>query len=268
MCKGVDMYTKKVLLIDVGNTNTKIGLGIGDKIISTYVLPTSLKDTPDTFGFKVFTLSRHLKVDIMDIDIWMVSSVVPPLNGIIREAGEKYSKCRVVFVPEDRDVPLENQYANPMEVGSDRLVTAFAARRLFSTPGLIVIDFGTATTLECVQDNTYLGGLICPGILSSLQALSQKTAKLPKISLEVDQEKILIGNSTITSMNHGFIFGFACMVDGLCEKLKDFLSGEITVVATGGFAPKIKGISRTIDKIVPDLLLKGLLMMSVDLRNL
>ena len=256
------MKKKKILLIDVGNTNTKIGLAVGNEIVSTYVLPTSLRETSDTFGFKIFALTRHVKIQINEIDLWMVSSVVPPLNGIIKEAGNKYSMCDVIFVPEDLPLPLENRYANPHEVGSDRLVTAYAARELFSTPGLIVIDFGTATTLECVQDNIYLGGLICPGILSSLQALGQKTAKLPKISLDVDDGKMLIGNSTVTSMTHGFIFGFASMVDGLCTQLKDFLTGDITVVATGGFAEKVKNVCKSIDEIRPDLLLKGLLFAS------
>lgn len=257
------MGTKKtILLMDIGNTNTKVGIAIGDEIVATYVLPTTMKDTADTFGFKIFAMCRHLKIQINEIDLWMISSVVPPINSIIKEAGEKYSGCDVVFVPEDVPLPLENKYANPTEVGSDRLVTAYAARNLFSTPGLIVIDFGTATTLECVQDNSYLGGLICPGILSSLQALSVKTAKLPKISLEVDDGKMQIGNSTITSMTHGFIFGFAKMVDGLCMELEKFLTGEVTIVATGGFASKIKPVSKCIDEIRPDLLLRGLLFAS------
>ncbi len=249
-----------VLLIDVGNTNTKIGLGVKNKIISTYVLPTTLAETADTFGFKIFSICRLSSISLDEIDVWMVSSVVPPLNTIISRAGEKYSRCKVVFVPEDMDLPLENRYANPREVGSDRLVTAYAARKLFSSPGLIVIDFGTATTLECVQGNTYLGGLICPGVLSSLQALGQKTAKLPKISLDVREEEMQIGDSTITSMTHGFIFGFASMVDGLCEKLREFLTGEVTVVGTGGFAPKVRPVCKSLHTIMPDLLLKGLLM--------
>lgn len=252
-------HKKIILLMDVGNTNTKIGIAIGDNIVATYVLPTTMRDTADTFGFKIFAMCRHLKIQVNDIDVWMISSVVPPINSIIKEAGQKYSHCDVIFVPEDLPLPLENKYANPMEVGSDRLVTAYAARQIFSTPGVIVIDFGTATTLECIQDNSYLGGLICPGILSSLQALSVKTAKLPKISLEVDDKNMQIGNSTITSMTHGFIFGFAKMVDGLCEEMKKFLSGDVTVVATGGFASKIKPVSNVIDEIRPDLLLKGLL---------
>jgi len=261
------MEKRCILLIDIGNTNTKIGLAIGDEIVSTYVLPTTLDETSDTFGFKILALCRHVSISIHQIKLWMVSSVVPPLNGIIKEAGEKYSKCPVIFVPEDLPLPLENKYANPSEVGSDRLVTAYAARNLFSSPGLIVIDFGTATTLECVQDNVYLGGLICPGILSSLQALSQKTAKLPKISLDVGNGKMQIGDSTITSMTHGFIFGFASMVDGLCERLKEFLTGEIIVVATGGFAPKIKPVCKSIHEIRPDLLLKGLLMASNNFKK-
>ncbi len=251
-----------ILLMDIGNTNTKVGIAFDDKIVATYVLPTTLKETADTFGFKIVAMCRNLKIQVSEIDLWMVCSVVPPLNLIIKEAGEKYSNCKVIFVPEDFALPLENKYANPSEVGSDRLVTAYAARELYSTPGLIVIDFGTATTLECVQDNSYLGGLICPGIFSSLQALSVKTAKLPKISLEMDNRKMQIGNSTITSMTHGFIFGFAKMVDGLCEELKKFLKGEITIVATGGFAPKIKPVSRLINEIRPDLLLRGLLFAS------
>ena len=256
-----------VLLIDIGNTNTKIGIAMGDNIISTYVLPTTLSETSDTFGFKIFALCRHIKVSITDIKLWIVSSVVPPLNGIIKESGRKYSKCRVVFVPEDLPLPLENRYSNPSEVGSDRLVTAYAARNLFSSPSLIVIDFGTAATLECIQNNTYLGGLICPGILSSLDALGQKTAKLPKISLDVEDNNIHIGDSTITSMTHGFIFGFASMVDGLCNRLRSFLTGDITVVATGGFAPKFKNVCTSIDEIRSNLLLKGLLMASKRLRR-
>ncbi len=254
------MKSRPVLLMDIGNTNTKVGIAIGDEIISTYVLPTTLHETSDTFGFKIFALCRHIKIPINEISTWMISSVVPPLNEIVKEAGKKYSKCPVVFVPEDLPLPLENKYSNPSEVGSDRLVTAYAARNLFTTPGLIVIDFGTATTLECIQDNIYLGGLICPGMLSSLQALGQKTAKLPKISLEVGDQDMHIGNSTVTSMVHGFVFGFASMVDGLCEKLKNFLSGDITVVATGGFAKKIMPVCKSIQQIRPDLLLKGLLM--------
>ncbi len=256
---------KYTLLIDVGNTNTKIGLAEEEKIISTYVLPTTSAETSDTFGFKIFSLCKLSKVSLEDIKVWMVSSVVPPLDSIISRAGNKYCHCPVIFVPEDLPLPLENRYANPKEVGSDRLVTAYAARNLFSTPGLIVIDFGTATTLECVQDNTYLGGLICPGILSSLQALGQKTAKLPKISLEIEGKQMKIGDSTITSMTHGFIFGFASMVDGLCEKLKDFLRGEVTIVGTGGFARQVQAVCHSIQEILPDLLLRGLLMASKDL---
>ncbi len=256
---------KYILLIDVGNTNTKIGLAEGDEIISTYVLPTTSAETSDTFGFKIFSLCKLSRVSLEDIKAWMVSSVVPPLNTIISQAGKKYCQCPVVFVPEDLSLPLENRYANPKEVGSDRLVTAYAARNLFFTPGLIVIDFGTATTLECVQDNTYLGGLICPGVLSSLQALGQRTAKLPKISLDVEGDQMKIGDSTITSMTHGFIFGFASMVDGLCNKLKDFLRGEVTVVGTGGFARRVQPVCKSIDEIMPDLLLRGLLMACNDL---
>ncbi len=249
-----------LLLIDIGNTNTKIGLAQGDFILHYFVLPTNLQETADTFGFKVVDLCRYLLIVPEDIQAWIVSSVVPPLDYVIRKAGEIYSKCRVYFVPIDISLPLKNRYAHPEEVGADRLVTAYAARNLFSSSALIVIDFGTATTLECIQGWDYLGGFICPGILSSLGALGGKTAKLPRISLDLSSSNLEIGTSTATSMSYGFIFGFASMVEGLYLHLKRYLKNDITVVATGGFAKKIQPVCSCIQKVREDLLLQGLVM--------
>jgi type III pantothenate kinase len=209
---------------------------------------------------KLVNLCHYCCYEPQCLDSWIVSSVVPSLEPVISQAGEKYSHCSVFFVPRDIDLPLHNYYAHPEEVGADRLVTAYAARKLYSSPGIIVIDFGTATTLECVQDWGYLGGLICPGMLSSLQALGGQTAKLPKISLEVSSKGLEIGVSTVTSMNNGFIFGFSSMIEGLCQHLIEKLSGEVLVVATGGFAQKVKSICSAIDVVCDDLLLQGLLM--------
>ncbi len=249
------------LLIDVGNTNIKIGFARASVILHTFVIPTSLQETADTFGLKIFQLCDYLSVDTKVIKTWMVSSVVPSLDPVIKRAGEKFSHSHVVFLPQDVDLPLKNYYAHPEEVGADRLVTAYAARKLYlSSPGLIVIDFGTATTLECVQDWGYIGGLICPGMLSSLQALGGLTAKLPKIGLDLSSNDLEIGISTVTSMNNGFIFGFSTMIDGLCEQLKKKLSGQALTIATGGFAQKLIQICSGIDVVCDDLLLQGLLM--------
>jgi type III pantothenate kinase len=248
------------LLLDVGNTNTKVGVAKGHLILNSFILPTHAQETADTFGLRVMQIFNHLRLSPRQVQAWVVSSVVPQHNSMIRKAGEKYSNCQVYFVPEDVPLPLHNRYANPQEVGADRLVTAYAARQFVSTPGLVVIDFGTATTLECVQDLDYLGGLICPGVFSSLGALAGHTAKLPRISLEHSSAGLEIGRSTAQSMNQGFLYGFASMVQGLCEQLMEFLSSEITVVATGGFAGSISPLCSCLDVVREDLLLQGLLM--------
>ncbi len=248
------------LLIDVGNTNIKIGLADADAIRQSFVLPTNYQETGDTFGLKIVDLCNYLQLSVRDLKAWMVSSVVPQLNTLIRQAGQSYSECPVYFVPEDIPLPLVNHYTLPAEVGADRLVTAYAARELFDTPGLMVVDFGTATTVECVQDRGYLGGLICPGVLSSLQALGGKTAKLPRISLDLESTDIRIGVSTVQSLTQGFVFGFAAMIEGTCERLKKNLEGEVTVVATGGFAKKIQPVCPCLQAVREDLLLMGLLL--------
>jgi type III pantothenate kinase len=248
-----------LLVIDVGNTNTKVGVARNGQLMESYVLPTTVRETSDTFGLKIFELCRHLRISPVRFKAWLVSSVVPPVNTLIKQAGERYSRCPVFLVPEDIGLPLTNAYANPNEVGADRLVTAFAARKLFDTPGLIVIDFGTATTVECVQGWTYQGGLICPGVLSSLQALGGKTAKLPRVGLEVKSLSLCIGDSTETSMKHGFVFGFAAMIEGLCTRLRAQLDGEVTVVATGGFAATLEPVCSCLDVVQRELLLQGLI---------
>lgn len=249
-----------LLLIDVGNTNIKVGLADAESIRQSFVLPTHSQETRDTFGLRIVDLCRYLKLSAGDLKAWVVSSVVPQMNTLIRQAGEAYSGCPVYFAPGDIPLPLVNHYTLPAEVGADRLVTAYAARELFDTPGLMVVDFGTATTVECVQDRGYLGGLICPGVLSSLQALGGKTAKLPRISLDLESTDIRIGVSTVQSLTQGFVFGFASMIEGVCARLKTNLQGEVTVVATGGFAGKIQPVCPCLDAVREDLLLTGLLL--------
>jgi type III pantothenate kinase len=236
-------------------------LAVLGSIRSSYVLPSSLTETADTLGLKITDICRHEQISPKAVSAWMVSSVVPPLDSAVRRAGERYSDCPVYFVPDSLEVPLQNAYDNPSEVGADRLVTAYAARELFPSPGLLVVDFGTATTLECIQDWQYLGGLICPGIFSSLQALGGQTSKLPRISLELDSSDLIIGRNTATSMSHGFIYGFAAMIDGLCHRLQGLLRGEITVVGTGGYAARVQPVSACLQEVRPDLLMQGLLLM-------
>ena len=252
------MDDPRALLIDVGNSNIKLALADPTGLRATYVLPTSHQETTDTLGLKVVDICRHMEIDAEEASAWVVSSVVPEYDTLFRLAGDKYSRAPVYFVPGDIELPLSNQYANPREVGADRLVTAYAARRLFSEPGLIVVDFGTATTVECVQNSDYLGGLICPGVHSSLRSLGGGTAKLPRIGLELDSPDLAMGDSTVTSLNHGFLFGFASMVDGLCNRVRPYLQGPVRVVATGGIASTIASICPSLETVRPDLLHRGL----------
>jgi type III pantothenate kinase len=249
-----------VLLFDVGNTNVKLCLADENGIGRTYSLPSTNRETSDSLGLRIAGICAREGVAEGEVRAWVLSSVVPPLNNLLKSACADFFSCPALFVPGDIALPIENRYARPQEVGADRLLGSFAARTLFADSALIVVDFGTATTFDCVQDNSYLGGLICPGVLSSVTALGTQTAKLPQISLELDGEDLDIGTSTRQSLNHGVLFGFAAMLEGLTARLKKRLSApDARVIATGGFAPHLAAITSCIDNLAPDLLMQGLL---------
>ncbi|MDQ7031890.1 MAG: type III pantothenate kinase [Desulfonauticus sp.] len=246
------------LLIDVGNTNIKFGLGDAKKVVQAFVLPTNLNETPDSLGLSIYNFLNYACPG-KHIQAWVVGSVVPLLDKVLEEACYLYGKCPLYFLPADIPLDIENQYQQPQEVGADRLLGAYAARKLFPEPtSLIVIDFGTATTFDCVEHNAYLGGLICPGLNSSLQALALNTAKLPQISLEFRGENLEIGKNTQHSLNQGMLFGFVAMVEGLVLRLKKILRPKVKVVATGGLASLLATATRSIDLVYPELVLEGL----------
>ena len=249
-----------VLLFDVGNTNVKVCLADESGLGRTYSLPSTNRETSDSLGLTIANICAREKVAEDLVRAWVLSSVVPPINSLLKVACADYFSCPTLFVPGDLRLPLENHYARPQEVGADRLLGAFAARSMFGDPTLIVVDFGTATTFDCVQGNAYLGGLICPGVLSSVTALGTQTAKLPQISLELDSEDLDIGTCTRQSLNHGVLFGFAAMLEGLTARLKKRLNApHARVIATGGFARQLAAITTCIDNLAPDLLMQGLL---------
>ena len=216
-----------VILLDVGNTNVKVGLARpGQGLVSTYALSTNPAgglDTPDAWGLRLLDICRVENISPGQIVGFAASSVVPPMNPVLSRAAERFFGARVRFAqgsaPGDIPIPIENRYARPAEVGADRLVTAYAACHACHAHTLIVVDFGTATTFDCVQGGAYLGGLICPGVLSSAWALATGTAKLPHITLEIDPSGLHIGRSTTESLNQGIIHGFAAMVEGLAARL-------------------------------------------------
>lgn len=258
----------RLLLADIGNTCIKIGIATRDGVEATYSLPSRIPHTADSLGLDVLNLLRHhastQSAGITEpnaITDCAVCSVVPDATNIFIHACERFLRITPRLFPADFSLNLENHYKRPEDVGADRLLAAFAARTLYPEPkSIISVDFGTATTFDCVSGNAYLGGLICPGVLSSHSALASGTAKLPRISLEVMDHAPLVGDSTPTSMSHGFVFGFAAMTEGLCRRLKEQLPGPVVVVGTGGFAPEIARVCDSFDYLRPDLILEGLRM--------
>ena len=253
------MVEKKHVLLEIGNTNIKIGICTAEKLLCSYALPTDTGITADLLGLRLLEVLQHSRVDVQELGDCVASSVVPSINPLARRACKRFLGQPVCFLAEDVDLPLENHYQNPREVGSDRLVASYAARVLYPEPAsLISVDLGTATTFDCISGNAYLGGLICPGLLSSARNLAMRTAKLPQITLELDESEPLIGVNTSTSLNHGFIFGFAAMSEGLTARLGKLLPQPLEVIATGGFAVTVAGAADCFDHVRPDLLLDGL----------
>lgn len=250
--------SRYVLLADLGNTTSKFGLADGAGIAGSFVLPTDRLATPDSLGLCLVAAAAHLKAAPDEIDDVVVSSVTPPLDPVLTRACQRYFGLTPRFTPRDLPIPLENRYARPFEVGADRLVTSFAARALYPDPVLVAVDFGTATTFDCVRDNAFLGGLICPGLSTSLSALAAHTSKLPHIALSVDGLALDIGTSTAECINQGFVHGFAAMVEGVAAKLRDHLGGRIRLVGTGGFAERLAPLCPSLSDVRPELLLHGL----------
>ena len=268
---GYDMTQRTLFLLDVGNTNVKIGIADRSGLHAAYTLPTNPAETADAWGLRLLEVRRAHGLDSREAEAFVVSSVVPPMDPLLARAAERFFGCPALFVPRDLPIPLENRYERPHECGADRLVTAYAARRLFDAEKIIVVDYGTATTFDCISGNAMLGGLICPGVLSSARALSGGTAKLPHITLELDEGErdgvIPISKNTATSLTHGLIHGFAAMTEGLCARLApalDAAPGEALVVGTGGFAEKIRAVCPALGEVRGDLLMEGLRMLYLE----
>ena len=248
-----------VLLIDVGNTNIDFGLALdASGKIESLSLPTEALGTSDALGLRAAEICRHAGLKPHDIRAWLVSSVVPHLDMPLAAAAKRFCGCEALFAGLELKLGLENRYERPQEVGADRLVTAFAATRTFDAPGFLVIDFGTATTFDCVIGNAYLGGLICPGVLSSAAALSTRTAKLPQADPRLATPEIAVGRSTAQSLNQGLVHGFAAMAEGLAARLTPTLPQGSMTVATGGLAQTLAAFCPAFDAVAPGLLLDGL----------
>ncbi|MFB6366517.1 type III pantothenate kinase [Paenibacillus elgii] len=245
-----------ILVVDVGNTNIVLGIYEGKQLLHHWRLSTNRSATSDEYGMTMYNLFRHAGIGLDQVDGVILSSVVPPLMFVLEQLCLNYLKKAPLIVGPGVKTGLNIRYENPKEVGADRIVNAVATIELYGSP-CIVVDFGTATTFDYIDEKgQFIGGAVAPGISISTEALYQRAAKLPRI--ELVKPKSVVGRNTIASMQAGIIYGFAGQVDGIVERIKQEFRVEPKVIATGGLAELIAGESRTIDLIDPLLTLQGL----------
>ena len=245
-----------ILVIDVGNTQTVVGVYDDKKLLSHWRISTDLNKTEDEYGMLVKNLLSNSNLSLSDIKSVVISCVVPPVSWIVKKMSLDYFKVSALIVGPGVKTGICIKTDNPKEVGADRIVNAIAAYKLYGGP-VIIVDFGTATTFCAVNaDGVYLGGAIAPGLEISAEALVEKTAKLPKV--ELTKPKHSIGSNTITAMQSGIFFGYLGLTNELIRRFKIELGEDSVVVATGGQAELIGNESKLIDKVNPLLTLEGL----------
>jgi type III pantothenate kinase len=246
-----------LLVVDVGNTQTHFGAFSGAELVEHWRFATIRTSTADELGAALLNLLRLRGLGFGDIDASIVSSTVPQLEPEWRATAERYLNHEMLSVGPGVKTGMPIRYDNPREIGADRLVNSVAIRERFGGPA-ICVDFGTAVNFDCISGaGEYLGGVLMPGVEISLEALTERGAKLPKIDLA--PPKGVIGKSTIEAIRSGVIYGFAGAVDAIIRRLKrEELGEECDVVATGGLAPHIVPFCAAIDEIDDLLTLTGL----------
>lgn len=245
-----------LLVFDIGNTQTVVGIFQKEKLIANWRLATDRQKTVDEYGILLKSLIAEENLAIKEIKAAILSSVVPPVTGLFERMVEKYCGEKALVVGPGVKTGLSIKYENPREVGADRVVNAVAGINLYRPP-LIIVDFGTATTFCAIaQNGDYLGGSIAPGLGISSEALFSRTAKLPRV--ELVKPKSVIGKNTINSMQSGLFFGYIGLVENLITRIKEEMNCQPQVVATGGLAELIAGETKMINQINPYLTLEGL----------
>ncbi len=251
-----------LLALDIGNTNVTLGLFRAGALLGTRRAGTNPRATPDELELHLGGLLQLDGLALADVDAISLASVVPSLTAAIEAIAER--RGMTLVVASAGSIPIAIRVERPDEVGADRLVNVLAATRLYGTPA-VVMDLGTATTLECVaQDGAYVGGAIAPGLELGLEALAARTAKLPRIELRTPDRAI--GRNTVQAMQAGTILGYQALAAGLLERVRAELAessgvapDEVKAILTGGLsaAPWARAL-RGIDAIDPELTLKGL----------
>ncbi|HXU09091.1 MAG TPA: type III pantothenate kinase [Blastocatellia bacterium] len=244
-----------LLVLDVGNTNTTLGVYDGQTLTHSWRLTSERQRTVDEYGILCRTLLELAGLKFSAIDAIAISSVVPPLDFTLFKMAQVYFHLEPLFVrAANAGIPV--LYDDPNEVGADRIVNSVAALTKYGAP-CIVVDFGTATTFDVIsRAGEYLGGIICPGIQISADALFQRAARLR--NTEIRRPEKLIGTNPTASIQSGLYYGNIALVDGLLERMIEELGPDTRVIATGGLAPLISRGSRLIETSDPDITLEGL----------
>jgi len=261
-----------LLVIDVGNTNTVLGVfarvakvhpGADDeeapqykRLLANWRVATSRTSTVDEYGVLFRNLFSMAGLESKGIHGIVVSSVVPPLDPVLRQVCERYFNLKPLLIEPGVKTGMPVHYDNPAEVGADRIVNAVAAFDKYGGP-CVIVDFGTATTFDCVSaKGEYLGGVICPGIGISADALFERTARLPRV--EIRKPTRVIGSNTVGSLQSGLYYGYLGLVDGILERLIEELGKDTQVLATGGLGPLIGMGSKYMKSVDEFLTLEGL----------
>src|SRR5712671_2604878 len=261
-----------LLVIDVGNTNTVLGVfervahrpgedvttetARYERLVANWRVGSHLNRTVDEYGVIFRNLFSMDNLEVSAVHGIVISSVVPPVDSTLRQVCERYFNTKPLFIEPGVKTGMPVLYDNPAEVGADRIVNSVAAFEKFGGP-CIVVDFGTATTFDCVSaKGEYQGGVICPGIGISADALFEKTARLPRV--DIRKPARVIGSTTVGSLQSGLYYGYLGLVDGILERLLEEMGKEATVVATGGLAGLIGTGSKYIKHVDDLLTLDGL----------
>ncbi len=248
-----------LLVIDVGNTNTVLGLYDGDKLMHDWRIRTEIDHTIDEYGVLIYNLYQSIRMnakEIKSVTAIIISCVVPPMLNILEPLCVKYFKIIPLIVGPGIKTGMPIFYDNPKEVGADRIVNAVAAFDKYHRESIIV-DFGTATTFDYVSPKgEYMGGCIAPGIVISSEALFTRASKLPRV--EFSKPKTVITKDTVSAIQAGIMFGYAGLVDGIVERMKTEVKSKPLVIATGGLARVVAPETKSIEKVEEMLTLEGL----------